>query len=56
MTTMAGISEASGNIGDVNQKEAEAGILPSHGISLDVPGTSESGQPPMVRHLYASTK
>jgi [calcium/calmodulin-dependent protein kinase] kinase len=53
MTTMAGICEDSGHTGDINQKEAEAGILPSHGISLDVPGTNESGRPPIVHHLYA---
>jgi hypothetical protein len=53
---MAGISENSGHAGDINQKEADAGILASHGISLDVPGTSESGQPPIVHHLYALTR
>ena len=55
MTTMAGVFEGPTHTGDVNQKEAEAGIQPSHGISLDVPGTSDSGRPPIVHHLYAST-
>lgn len=50
---MAGIREDSGHTGDINQQEAEAGILPSHGISLDVTGTSESGRPPIVHHPYA---
>lgn len=53
---MAGICEDSGYTGDSNRKEAQAGILPSDGISLDVPGTNESGQPPMVHHLYALTQ
>ncbi|KAE8446121.1 hypothetical protein EG329_012492 [Mollisiaceae sp. DMI_Dod_QoI] len=37
--------------GDISQKEAEAGILPSHGISLDVPGDTKSGRPPIIQHL-----
>jgi len=56
MTTMAGICEDSGHTGDINQKEAEAGILPSHGISLDVPGTNENERPPIVHQLYALTQ
>jgi len=51
MATMGDICEDSGHTGDINQKEAEAGILPSHGNSLDVAGTSESGPPPRVHHL-----
>ena len=38
--------------GDISQEESDAGILPSHGITIDVPGTSESGRPPAVHHLY----
>ncbi|CZR59155.1 related to calcium/calmodulin dependent protein kinase C [Phialocephala subalpina] len=37
--------------GDISQKESEAGILPSHGISLDVPGDTNSGRPPIIQHL-----
>ncbi len=40
--------------GDISAREAEIGILPSHGISLDVPGTSESGRPTIVHHLYVA--
>ncbi|KAL8952461.1 MAG: hypothetical protein Q9222_001652 [Ikaeria aurantiellina] len=30
--------------------ESEAGILPSHGISIDLPGTAENIKPPALRH------
>ena len=55
--------------GDITKKEAEAGILPSHGwssviecdcihllnfragIAIDVPGQTEYGRPPLIKHL-----
>ncbi|KUJ19870.1 BcCMK3, calcium/calmodulin-dependent protein kinase [Mollisia scopiformis] len=37
--------------GDITQKEADLHILPSHGISLDVPGDTNSGRPPIIQHL-----
>ncbi|KAI9746504.1 MAG: hypothetical protein M1818_000217 [Claussenomyces sp. TS43310] len=37
--------------GDVTLKEAKAGILPSHRISIDIPGVDETGRPPVLRHL-----
>ncbi|TVY26115.1 Calcium/calmodulin-dependent protein kinase kinase [Lachnellula hyalina] len=40
-----------GHAGDISEKEAEVGILPSHGISLDIPGTQ--GRPPLIKHLSA---
>ncbi|EPE34095.1 Protein kinase-like (PK-like) [Glarea lozoyensis ATCC 20868] len=39
--------------GDITRKEEQAGILPSHGISLDVAGDTESGRPPILQHLSA---
>jgi calcium/calmodulin-dependent protein kinase kinase 2 len=39
-------------VGNISKKEADHGILPSHGISMDVPGICESGRPPIVHHLY----
>jgi [calcium/calmodulin-dependent protein kinase] kinase len=39
--------------GAVSDREAEAGILPSHGISLDVPGYdgAEGGRPALIQHM-----
>ncbi len=31
---------------------AKAGILPSHGIELDVPGSADGVRPPNIRHMY----
>lgn len=56
MPITAGISEDFGLTGDIHQKEADAGILHSRGTSLDVPGISESGRPPVVHHVYAETQ
>lgn len=36
--------------------EAEAGILPSHGISLNLPDVAPTSRPPAVKHLYAAPK
>ena len=30
----------------------EAGIIPSHGISLDIPGVGDSTRPSNIRHMY----
>jgi len=68
MSSFAGDCERPGHAGDITKKEAEVGILPSHGnfgldftwdthdnrslgISLDVPGKTESGRPPLIQHL-----
>ncbi|KAG0648518.1 kinase C [Hyphodiscus hymeniophilus] len=40
-----------GHAGDISKQEAEAGILPSHGISIDVAGETEYGRPPIIKHL-----
>jgi [calcium/calmodulin-dependent protein kinase] kinase len=37
--------------GDVTKEESKAGILPSHGITIDVPGITETGRLPMVHHM-----
>ncbi|EDN91188.1 hypothetical protein SS1G_00591 [Sclerotinia sclerotiorum 1980 UF-70] len=47
MSSFAGDCEQPGHPGDITQKEADAGILPSHGISLDIPGELVDGRPPM---------
>ncbi|KAH8683296.1 BcCMK3, calcium/calmodulin-dependent protein kinase [Tricladium varicosporioides] len=44
-----------GHVGDISKKEAEVGILPSHGISLDVLGDTQTGRPPIIQHLSAPT-
>ncbi|TGO11453.1 hypothetical protein BTUL_0109g00190 [Botrytis tulipae] len=51
MSSFAGDCEKPGHPGDITQKEADAGILPSHGISLDIPGESVDGRPPLVQYL-----
>ncbi|KAK6611147.1 CAMKK/META protein kinase [Botrytis cinerea] len=51
MSSFAGDCETPGHPGDITQKEADAGILPSHGISLDIPGGLVDGRPPMVQYL-----
>jgi len=33
--------------------EEDAGIMPSHGISIDLPSTGNSDRPANVRHVYA---
>lgn len=40
--------------GDISDRESKAGILPSHGISLDVPGfdAAEGGRPALIQHMY----
>ncbi|KAG4416436.1 hypothetical protein IFR04_010414 [Cadophora malorum] len=43
--------EPPGHPGDISREEAELGILPSHGISLDVPGEPELERPHMLQHL-----
>ncbi|CAD6439970.1 a4ccfe54-a8b9-48c1-9c45-5ec304feb66f [Sclerotinia trifoliorum] len=53
MSSFAGDCEQPGHPGDITQKEADAGILPSHGISLDIPGGLVDGRPPMVQYLSA---
>lgn len=35
--------------GEVSQKESDLGILPSHGITLDVP--NDDSRPAMIQHL-----
>jgi hypothetical protein len=32
--------------------EDEAGIMPSHGISIDLPSTGDGDRPSNVRHMY----
>ncbi|KAF7864220.1 uncharacterized protein EAF02_010188 [Botrytis sinoallii] len=51
MSSFAGDCENPGHPGDISQKEADAGILPSHGISLDIPGELVDGRPPLVQYL-----
>ncbi|KAF7908980.1 uncharacterized protein EAE98_012369 [Botrytis deweyae] len=51
MSSFAGDCENPGHPGDITQKEADAGILPSHGISLDIPGELVDGRPPLVQYL-----
>ncbi|KAF7954967.1 uncharacterized protein EAE97_000226 [Botrytis byssoidea] len=51
MSSFAGDCEKPGHPGDITQKEADAGILPSHGISLDIPGELVDGRPPLVQYL-----
>ena len=36
----------------VDDKAAKAGILPSHGIELDVPAPAGGVRPPNIRHMY----
>ncbi|KAH6715327.1 BcCMK3, calcium/calmodulin-dependent protein kinase [Leptodontidium sp. MPI-SDFR-AT-0119] len=45
--------EPPGHAGDISHQEAELGILPSHGISLDVPGDSDLERPHLLQHLSA---
>ncbi|KAF7957937.1 hypothetical protein EAE96_003504 [Botrytis aclada] len=51
MSSFAGDCENPGHPGDITQKEADAGILPSHGISLDIPGELVDARPPLVQYL-----
>lgn len=37
--------------GDISEKEADAGILPSHGITLSLP-IQDTQRPGIVQHLY----
>ena len=37
---------------DTKQKADQAGIMPSHGISLDIPEDQTDGRPAAVRHVY----
>ncbi|KAF4634600.1 hypothetical protein G7Y89_g3493 [Cudoniella acicularis] len=53
MSSLAGDCEQPGHAGDISRKEADAGILPSHGISLDVSGDTKKGRPPIIQHLSA---
>lgn len=39
------------NAGNTYKAESEAGITPSHGISIDLPEGSEDGRPPLLTHL-----
>ena len=34
--------------------EGRSGILPSHDISIDTPGSSDNARPPNIRHVYDS--
>ena len=36
----------------VDDKAAKAGILPSHGIELDIPTPADGVRPPNIRHMY----
>ncbi|TAQ90411.1 hypothetical protein B7494_g1248 [Chlorociboria aeruginascens] len=40
-----------GHAGDINTKEAEAGIMPSHGISIDIPDAPNDSRPPILQHI-----
>ncbi|KAF7907197.1 uncharacterized protein EAF01_004784 [Botrytis porri] len=51
MSSFAGDCEKPGHPGDITQTEADAGILPSHGISLNIPGELVDGRPPLVQYL-----
>ncbi|KAH6684179.1 BcCMK3, calcium/calmodulin-dependent protein kinase [Halenospora varia] len=53
MSSVAGNCAKPGHAGDISRKEAEAGTLPSHGISLDVLGDTQTGRPPTIQHLSA---
>ena len=35
-----------------DEKAAKAGILPSHGIELDIPASTDGVRPPNIRHMY----
>jgi hypothetical protein len=48
---MASNCESPKHASDVSKEESDAGILSSHGVLLDVPGLSESEQPPIVQQL-----
>lgn len=50
MSSTAGGCEQ-GHAGEITAKEAAAGILPSHGISLDIPGDPGTDRAPIIRHL-----
>ncbi|KAL2067991.1 hypothetical protein VTL71DRAFT_16089 [Oculimacula yallundae] len=43
--------EPPGHAGDISEQEADLGILPSHGISLDIPGEPELARPHLLQHL-----
>ncbi|KAB8300263.1 hypothetical protein EYC80_000469 [Monilinia laxa] len=51
MSSFAGDCKPPGHPGDITRKEAGAGILPSHGISLDIPGELVNGRPPITQYL-----
>ncbi|QSZ35549.1 hypothetical protein DSL72_008419 [Monilinia vaccinii-corymbosi] len=54
MYSFAGDCEPPGHPGDITHKEADAGILPSHGISLDIPDELQvNGRPSKVQYLSA---
>lgn len=36
----------------VSPDEAAAGILPSHGISINLPPTVQEARPPAITHVY----
>lgn len=36
----------------VGEQAANVGILPSHGIELDIPSPKDGGRPPNIRHMY----
>ena len=40
------------NEDSLDEKAAKAGILPSHGIELDMPGPADGVRPPNIRHMY----
>lgn len=42
------------NTEDKTKFDVQAGILPSHGISIDIPSSSDSVRPPNIRHVYDS--
>ena len=36
---------------DLSKKEEEAGILPSHGIAVDLPNSEDNPRPTNIRHV-----
>ncbi|KAH8600803.1 calcium/calmodulin-dependent protein kinase [Bisporella sp. PMI_857] len=51
MSSFAGNCEPPGHAGDVSKHEAESGILPSHGISIDLPDIHVEARPALIHHL-----
>ncbi|KAG9235521.1 BcCMK3, calcium/calmodulin-dependent protein kinase [Amylocarpus encephaloides] len=54
MSSSAATSQP-GHAGGISRKGEEAGILPSHGISLNISGDTDTGQPPVIQHLSSPT-